>query len=173
LTLPATTEELERIKNECIAMVNKRAAVSGFLSAVPIPGIDLATDVGILHDLIKKINHKFGLEPEQIEQLDEVTKQIVFNVAKQTGKTFIEKQIRKAGRKAGTAISKKLVASVLKRQAGKQTTRMASKFIPVVGQIAAAGIGFTAMKMAGHNHINDCYVVVKKVLQKKKEIAPS
>jgi uncharacterized protein (DUF697 family) len=137
-------------------MVNKRAAASGLISAVPIPGVDVAADVGMLLDLMKKINRRFGLTAEQVEQLDQLTKEIVFNVVKQSGKAIIQKQIQKLGTKAAEEAMKKMVTSILKKQVGKQTTKTFGKFVPIIGQVAAASIGFTAMKIAGHAHINDC-----------------
>lgn len=125
-------------------MVNKRTAASGLISAVPVPVVDVAADVGLLLELMKKINQKYGLTPEQVEQLDELTKQIIFNVVKQSGKIIIENQIQKLATKATEEALKKMVVSILKKQAGKQTKKTLGKFVPIVGQIATASIGIVS-----------------------------
>jgi uncharacterized protein (DUF697 family) len=167
MSIPKTIEELDEIKEECMKMVNKRATVSGLITVVPIPGVDVLADVRLLRDLMEKVSEKFGLTADQVDRLDEETKQIVLTVVKQSGKNFIKQQIQKAGKRAGKVAVKKLVSAVMRKQAKKETAKTFGKFIPVVGQFAAAGIGYTAMMVAGRNHVNDCYKIMKKVMEKK------
>lgn len=51
-----TIAELDLIREECRSMVAKRAAVSGTVSLLPVPGADVLTDVGILMELLPSIN---------------------------------------------------------------------------------------------------------------------
>lgn len=95
-----------------------------------------------------------------MERLDETTKQIVFTVVKQSGKGIIKQQIQKAGGRFGKAALRKLVSSAMKKQARKETAKTFGKFIPVVGQLGA-------MRAAGRNHVNDCYKIMKKVMEKR------
>jgi hypothetical protein len=64
-----TGPDVDRIVAECRKMVNRRAMVAAGVAVVPIPGIDWATDVAVLMDVIPRINRAFGLTPEQIERL--------------------------------------------------------------------------------------------------------
>ena len=48
---PENMEQLERIKTECMQMVNKRALLSGAAAAVPLPGVDLSADITIMVEL--------------------------------------------------------------------------------------------------------------------------
>ncbi|WP_245243647.1 hypothetical protein [Mesobacillus selenatarsenatis] len=72
--IPATMSELERVKEECKSMVNKRATASAAAAVVPVPGLDVGADVTIMMELLPAINRKFGLSPEQIDQLDAASK---------------------------------------------------------------------------------------------------
>lgn len=54
MPIPKTIEELDEIKEECMKMVNKRAAVSGLISVVPMPGVDVVADVKLLRNSWKK-----------------------------------------------------------------------------------------------------------------------
>ncbi len=67
-------EELDAIKQSCRSMVTKSSRFSAGTAIIPIPGLDIGSDVAILMRLIPKINEKFGLSPEQIDSLDTQSK---------------------------------------------------------------------------------------------------
>ena len=69
--LPKSKTELDAIRDECKSMVTKRAGLSGAAAVVPVPGADIGADVMLLLEMIPMINRKFGLSPEQIDDLDE------------------------------------------------------------------------------------------------------
>jgi hypothetical protein len=46
--LPKDLDELEKVRRECKRMVMKRAAISGTANLIPVPGLDIATDLGLL-----------------------------------------------------------------------------------------------------------------------------
>ena len=62
-------QDLQSIAKRCRRMVNQRAAVAAGVALVPLPGLDWAADVGLLMQLLPRINAEFGLSPEQIERL--------------------------------------------------------------------------------------------------------
>jgi hypothetical protein len=64
-------------------MVTKRALIAGGVAIIPVPGVDIAADVGCLIELLPKISGRFGLLPEQIEYLDTQTKTLVYSLAMQ------------------------------------------------------------------------------------------
>ena len=45
---PENLEELERVKKECMQLVNKRAVLSGAAAVVPLPGVDISADKGVM-----------------------------------------------------------------------------------------------------------------------------
>jgi uncharacterized protein (DUF697 family) len=65
-----TISELDRIREECKSMVNKRASASAAAAVIPVPGADIGADVAIMLELLPAINRKFGLSPEQLDGLD-------------------------------------------------------------------------------------------------------
>ena len=64
--LPKNLEELERIRRECHGLVTARASISSGAAIVPLPGVDIATDVGLLLTLLPEINRRFGLSPDNV-----------------------------------------------------------------------------------------------------------
>ena len=66
--VPDTPEDIAAVARQCRRLVTQRALLAAGVAAVPVPGIDWITDVGMLLKVIPEINQKFGLTPEQIER---------------------------------------------------------------------------------------------------------
>lgn len=153
--LPTSLAELEKIRASCRAMVRRRAATSGGMSLIPIPGVDIAGDVGMLLQLIPAINQKFGLTPEQIEELDPRHKVLVYAMLKKVG-----------GDLAGRAITRQLAVAALKKVSARLATKQVLKYIPFAGQAAAVALSVTAMMYLGNSHIDACYAIAKATIRK-------
>lgn len=154
--LANSLSQLEAIKEECYSMVTKRASISAGTSAIPTPGVDIAADVAIMLELIPAINHRFGLDSNQIEGYSPATKQIIYQVIKQAGLAMV-----------GQTVTKTLITQALKKVAGRVAVKQVLKFVPIVGWAANAAIGFGAMKYVGNSHVEDCFNVCKKLLAQK------
>lgn len=144
--------ELDEIRKDCKQMVVQRAAISGVAGIVPVPGVDIATDIGLLMQLLPAINRRFGLSPEQIEKLDSQNKLMVYSIITNAGANF-----------AGKVITKQLIVTILKRVGIRVGARQVAKYVPLIGQGTAAAISFGAMKMIGDLHVNECYEISKKI----------
>jgi hypothetical protein len=153
--LPRSIEELEKIRASCKAMVRRRAATSGGMSLIPIPGVDVAGDVGLLLQLIPAINQKFGLTPEQIEELDPRHKVLIYAMLKKVGSDL-----------AGRAITRKLAVAALKKVSVRLATRQVLRYIPFAGQAAAVALSVTAMMYLGNSHVDACYEIAKGAIRK-------
>jgi uncharacterized protein (DUF697 family) len=152
--LPKTLEDLNRIREECRSMVTKRASASALAAAIPVPGADIGADVAIMLELLPAINRKFGLTPEQIEQLDEETKKIILVLITSIGSELV-----------GKTITKQLITKLLKKAGARIATKQVTKYIPFIGQAVSAGISFAAMKYLGNSHIEECYEVAKRYIE--------
>ena len=95
------------------------------------------------------------MSPEQIDQYG----------AEQ--KTFIAKTITNFGSKlVGRVITKELVILVLKKVGVRVTAKGVVKWVPGIGQAVAGTISFTAMKFLGNQHVNECYEIAKRLIEK-------
>ena len=146
---PETLEELERIKQECKALVHKRALLSGAAAVIPLPGVDISADITIMMELLLEINKRFGLSEEQLNQMDFERKKVLLVIISSVGNELV-----------GKTITASMVRSVLRKASGKIAARQASKFIPLAGQAVSAGISYAAMHYLGNHHIEQCYQIV-------------
>jgi uncharacterized protein (DUF697 family) len=150
--IPQTISELDRIREECKSMVNKRASASA--AVVPVPGVDVGADVAIKMELLPAINRKFGLSPERIDQLDAAVKGKILVIISSLGSKLV-----------GKFITKEAILLLLKKLGTRVAVKSVTKFIPFVGQAVSAGISFGAMKYLGNSHIDEFYEVCKRIIQ--------
>lgn len=142
------TAELEAIKRECRALVRKRALVSAGVAVLPVPFLDVMVDAGILMQLIPEISQRFGLEVERIEGMEPGQREKVWRVVRVRGSQLI-----------GIVLTRAIVRKTFLDFAGRIVARQVAKFIPLGGQLVAAGLGYFVMRRMAYKHIDDCYAV--------------
>ena len=152
----ATLNEIEQTRNDCRRMVTRRALVSGAAVLVPLPGTDLVADVGMLMQLLPRINASFGLSIEQVEELTPELKIMVFDLAKRFGTKLI-----------GKAITTSLVTSLISRMGLRIGVKGIAKFVPFVGQAAAAAISISVMRYVGNSHVEACYKLARHLVAQR------
>ena len=151
--LPNSLEQLEKIRSACKSMVTKRAAASAGGTLVPVPGLDIAADVGLLLELLPAVNRKFGLTPDQIDELHPRFKVFLYGIIKKVGSDL-----------AGRIITRELVMILLKKVGMRVAAKQVLKYVPLAGQAAAAALSYAAMKYVGNAHVDECYEIVKLAL---------
>jgi uncharacterized protein (DUF697 family) len=151
--MPVNLEDLDRIRAQCRALVLRRASLSASVSIIPVPGLDVGTDVAILMRLLPAINERFGLSPRQVALLEPETRSVVMMLASALGSEVI-----------GRIVTHELVMHVLTRVGIRLTARTATRWIPLVGQALAATISFAALRMLGNAHVEDCYRIARTAL---------
>jgi uncharacterized protein (DUF697 family) len=151
--LPSTESDIDAVRERCRRLVRRRAVVSAGVAAVPIPGVDVVSDLRLFTQLIDDVNHEFGLSPAQIDRMQPKLKLIAY-----------EAVISLGGMLVGKVVTRELVAAVLKRSAGKIAAKQAGKLVPIAGQIASATIGFFAFRQIGYQHVEACAKVARQVL---------
>lgn len=146
--------ELDRVRAECRKLVTNRSLVSAGAAVVPVPGADLVADIGLMTSLLPDISRRFGLDHEQVKKLEPHVAQRVFVLASSMGNTLI-----------GRAVTKRLVAALLRRVAKRVAVASVAKYVPFAGSAVAAGISFGAMKLVGDSHVEDCYRTARALLE--------
>jgi uncharacterized protein (DUF697 family) len=147
-----TKIEAENIKKDCKKLTTKAALLSAGGGAIPLPGVDIGTDIAILIRILPKISNRFGLSKKQIDELDERKRLLIFKAIKTVGAELV-----------GRVITKDILITILKRMGIKITSRQIAKYIPILGTLISSGISYASMKIVTNMHINQCYGVVSEV----------
>lgn len=156
IEIPASERSIAEAETRCRRMVTQRAMWSAGVSAVPLPMLDIATDMGLFKKLIEDINAEFGLTPRQIGRLQPHLRHLAYQAVASVG-----------GSLAGKLVTRRMLAMILKRTAKKQVTRQISKYVPLAGQAVAAAVGFAAFRAIGNRHVDACVSVAREVMAKR------
>jgi hypothetical protein len=148
--MPIPIDQLDAIRADCRRLVTKRSLMAAGAAVVPVPGVDMVADVGLLASLLPDISRRFGLDAKQVARLEPHVAERVLVIASSMGNTVI-----------GRMVTKRLVTALLRRVATRVAAASVAKYVPVVGSGIAAGISFGAMKLVGNAHIEDCYRIAR------------
>ena len=121
--VPDTPEDVAAVVRQCRRLVTQRALLAAGVAAVPVPGLDWLTDIGVLLKVIPEINQKFGLTPEQIERLAPDRQVAVFKAISAGGSLLI-----------GRLVTRELILTVLKIVGIRLTAKQAAKMVPIAGR---------------------------------------
>jgi uncharacterized protein (DUF697 family) len=150
--VPDTPQDVAAVARQCRRLVTQRALLAAGVAAVPVPGLDWLTDVGVLLKVIPEINEKFGLTPEQIERLAPDRQVVVFKAISAGGSVLI-----------GRLVSRELILTVLKIVGIRLTVQQAAKVVPIAGQAVSAAVTFSALKYVCEQHIRQCIDVSRQL----------
>ena len=134
------------MREECRQLVTSRSLAAAGASVVPIPGVDIAADLGLLSTMLPAISRRFELDHESVEKLPPDVAQRALVIAAGLGNHAI-----------GRTVTRQLARVLLRRVGKRVAAASVAKYVPVVGSAIAATIGFGAMKLAGDAHVEDCY----------------
>ncbi len=74
LSLVALSEEMIRKKVELLqGKIWRSAAISGVVGAVPVPGVSLVFDIGLIYSMVKEYQKQLGLDEESLERTARLT----------------------------------------------------------------------------------------------------
>jgi uncharacterized protein (DUF697 family) len=133
-------------------MVSQRALLAAGVATLPVPGLDWATDIGILIKLLPRINEAFGLSPEQIERLAPERRIVVYKAISAGG-----------GMVVGKLITRELVLKLLQLIGVRLTTQQAAKYVPIAGQVVSAALTYSALRYVCEQHIRQCAEVARQL----------
>lgn len=151
---PVSEADLTAIVKKCRGIVTRRALLSAGVAAVPLPGLDVLTDIGLLVRVINAINQEFGLTPEQMAQLEPEKKILAF-----------EGIVGMSALLIGKVVTHRLIVQLLKRSGIKILSRQSAKIVPIAGQLVSAAIGYAAFRKIGNEHIDACARIAGTILR--------
>lgn len=149
---PVSGAEIEVVRERCREMVRKRALVSAGVAAVPLPGVDVLSDLSTFTLLVEEVNKEFGLSQQQIERLHPRLRVLAYQAAASVG-----------GMLVGKLVTKQLVLVLFKRAGVKIAAKTVAKVVPIAGQVASAAIGFALFRKMGYQHVEACAKVAREL----------
>ncbi len=150
--VPSTPEQIEAAAGECRRLVSRRALFAAGVSVVPIPGLDWATNVGVLVKLLPDINRAFGLSAEQVERLAPDRRVVVFKAITAGGTMLV-----------GRLVTRELVMTMLRVVGVRLSAQQALKFVPIAGQGLSAVLTYGALKYVCEQHIRQCMSICEQL----------
>ena len=144
--------DIQAIAARCRKKVSRRAMLAAGVAMVPVPGLDWATDLGILVRLLPQISAEFGLTPEQVDRLAPDRRIVVYKVISATGGVLV-----------GKLITRDLVLSLVKMVGVRLTTQQAAKYVPLAGQAVSAVLTYSALRYGCEQHIQQCMAVARQL----------
>jgi uncharacterized protein (DUF697 family) len=151
-----TEKEVAHVREKCRSLVRRRAAIAAGVGAIPIPGVEVMSDVSLFALMVDDINKSFGLTEAQIGRMQPKFRTMAYAAAASAGGALV-----------GKLITKDLVIGLLKRSGLKLAARSAGKIVPIAGQIASAAIGFAVFRQMGYQHVEACAKVAQELLKAK------
>ncbi|MDE2371582.1 MAG: hypothetical protein KGN16_21620 [Burkholderiales bacterium] len=152
LDAPSKADDLQAVAARCRRRVRSRALFAAGVAAVPLPGLDWATDLGLLMQLLPEISREFGLTVEQIERLAPDRRVVVYKAISAGG-----------GMLVGKVVTHELLMRVLRLVGVRLTAQQAAKFVPVAGQAVSALLTYTALRYVCEQHIRQCLAVARQL----------
>ena len=150
--VPSTPGQIEAVAEECRRMVSRRALFAAGVAVVPIPGVDWATNVGVLIKLLPDINRKFGLSAEQVARLAPDRRLVVFKAITAGGTMLV-----------GRIVTRELVMSMLRVVGVRLSAQQAVKFVPIAGQGLSAVLTYGALRYVCEQHIRQCMSICEQL----------
>jgi len=152
VVVPSTPQQIDAVARQCRRLVTKRALLAAGVAAVPVPGLDWLTDIGLLMKLLPEISEAFGLTQEQVERLAPQRRIVVYKALSAAG-----------GIVMGRVITRDVMLMLLKKMGVRLSTQQVAKYVPVAGQAVSAVLTFSALKYVCEQHIRQCMAIARQV----------
>lgn len=147
---------LEQKHEECAAYVEAAARTAALNALNPIPGADVAIDVGVVLLLLVRLRHAYGLGDQGVPYA---------TLALPTLATPLRLLVEQSTRHGALLL--------LQRFAARRLAQQVLKYIPILGQAAAAGLGYTLASSAGARYAEDCAAVARALLEHELGVRPA
>jgi uncharacterized protein (DUF697 family) len=143
--IPGNDKEIAQVRERCRRLVRKRATMAAGFSAVPVPGLDVVSDLSLFKRLVDEVNEAFGLTPEQVERLQPKFRLMAYEAAVGVG-----------GMLVGRLVTRQLMMKVFRLVGVKIASKTAAKMVPIAGSVVSAAIGFAMFRQLGYQHVEAC-----------------
>ena len=143
--IPGTDQDIASVRERCRRLVRRRATMAAGFSAVPLPGLDVVSDLSLFTKLVEEVNQAFGLTAEQVGRMQPKFRMIAYEAAVGMG-----------GMMVGRLVTRELLLRLFKKAGVKIATKTVAKLVPIAGSAVSAAIGFAVFRQLGYQHVEAC-----------------
>lgn len=137
---PLNPNQISEREKEARELVKRKAKFSSIAAALPIPFLDIGTDMKLMNDITGEIEEIFELDHKQVSGKSDDMANRAAVMATSMGSEFV-------GRQATKFLVKRIV---------KGSGRRIFRFVPIIGQAVGAVVSYMMMKKLGNDHIEKC-----------------
>lgn len=125
---------------------------SGAVGGIPVPGLSPAVDVAMIVSFLTKCYFSFGLDDKSLVKLGQRVDKDILKMVKESELVM-------------ALANKSLVTKIAVRLGAAGGIEALCAFVPVAGNIAAAGISFVTTRSVLQEMLDELYSVAKKVIE--------
>lgn len=140
ITSKETLKEKRKLAESLVTKYSWAAAANGLN---PIPGVDIAVDLGMITKMADTISKMFGLTKENLEYF------------KMLNNKSVKLAVAKASQYLIKYVGKEAITIILKKIAKTMATKTVTKYIPFIGQAVSAGLGYYTISTLGEEMVKN------------------
>ena len=142
---PVTTENLKHKEQEAQALVMKKAMISSVASALPIPLLDIGTDMKLMNDIHGDIEDIFEIDHDDVSSTNDDLMTRGWVMATSIGSDVVRSRL----------------TPFLFRRISKKKKFSRFGLVNIVGRALGAAVSYFLMKKLGNDHIEHCMTYLK------------
>jgi predicted GTPase len=149
----AETLQLKRGATERIVGVYAGLAAANALN--PIPGLDVSVDLGILGVMARYVIGTYGFAPDQVKAIEN-------NAQIRAG---VLKGLQEVAERFAPYLTQRFILIALERMGMEALVKNSSKWVPFVGTMVSAGLGYKLTYHFGEQLIDDCESAARQMIE--------
>jgi predicted GTPase len=146
------TLQLKRAAAERLVGVYAGLAAANALN--PIPGLDVSVDLGILGVMARYVIATYGFAPDQVSALK----------GSMQLRAAVVKALQEVAERFAPYLTQRFIVTVLERMGMETFVKNSSKWVPFVGTMVSAGVGYKLTYHFGEQLIDDCEAAARHMI---------
>ncbi|HIV82831.1 MAG TPA: hypothetical protein H9994_08970 [Candidatus Salinicoccus merdavium] len=142
---PVTVENLKSKEREAQELVKRKAMISSVASVLPIPLLDIGTDMKLMNDIHGDIEDVFEINHKDVASANDDLMTRGWVMATSIGSDIVRSRL----------------TPFLFRRISKKNKFSRFGLVSIVGRVLGAAVSYFLMKKLGNDHIEHCMAYLK------------
>src|SRR5262249_51895802 len=147
-------ETLRKKREAAEKIVGIHAGLAAANALNPVPGLDVGVDVGLLSTMSRYVISTYGFSREQVEALKRQANM----------RAAMVKGIQEVADRLAPYLAERFILMTLKSMGMDVLVKNGSKWIPFVGALISAGLGYKLTYAFGEKLLDDCETAAKDMI---------